>query len=62
MMMWGEKVLKENIKTTFSLIWNQCSDAMRQNMESVEGFKSILEDGDAIEQLLQALKDAEFNF
>ena len=56
-----ETSLKENIKTTYSLIWGQCSDAMRQKVESVEGFKGISEDGDAIE-LLKALKDAAFNF
>jgi hypothetical protein len=56
-----ETGLKENIKTTYSLIWDQCSDTIRQKVESVEGFKSISEDGDAIE-LLKVLIDAAFNF
>jgi hypothetical protein len=56
-----ETSLKENIKTTDSPIWGQCSDAMRQKVESVEVFMSISEDRDAIE-LLKVLKDAVFNF
>jgi hypothetical protein len=56
-----ETSLKENIKTTDSPIWGQCSDAMRQKVDSVEGFMSISEDRDAIE-LLKVLKDAVFNF
>jgi hypothetical protein len=46
--------------TTYVLIWGQCLDAMHQKEESIEGFKSISDDGDAIEPL-KILKDTSFN-
>jgi hypothetical protein len=36
-----ETSCKENIKTTYSLIWGQCSIVMRQKVESFESFKAF---------------------
>jgi hypothetical protein len=56
-----ETRLKENIKTTYLLLWGKGSYAMCQQVVSVVGFKSISEVGDTIE-LLKVLKYAAFNF
>ena len=56
-----ENTLKENIKTTYSLIWSQCSDAIRQKIEATEDFSNIAPNGNAIE-LLKIIKDIAYNF
>jgi hypothetical protein len=44
-------IAKENLKTAYSLIWGQCSDPMRQRLESTDDFQLIAGNGDAIEPL-----------
>jgi hypothetical protein len=56
-----DTILKENIKTTYSLIWGQCTDLMRQKIEATKSFTSISQDGDATE-LLKIIKDIAYNF
>ena len=54
-------ILTENIKTAFSLIWGQCSDIMRQKVETCADYSVISENGDAIE-LLKIIKDVAYNY
>ena len=56
-----ETILKENLKTTYSLVWGQCSDMMRQKVEASEGFLEVSRNGDVIE-LLTMIKDVAYNF
>lgn len=56
-----ETYLDENLKTLYSLVWGQCTDIMRQMIESLEGFEKMSVTGDGI-GLLKAIKDIVFNF
>jgi hypothetical protein len=53
--------LSENNKTAYSLIWGQCSDVMRQRVESTPEFTTIAQNGEAIE-LLKIIKDISYNY
>jgi len=54
-------LLRENIKTAYSLIWGQCSDLMRQRLEANESFNQISTKGDAIE-LLRMIKNTTYDY
>jgi hypothetical protein len=56
-----ETYLDENLKTIYSLVWGQCTDIMRQKVESLETFESTSATYDGI-GLLKAIKDVVFNF
>jgi hypothetical protein len=56
-----ETITKENLKTAYSLIWGQCSDPMRQRLESTDNFQLIASQGDAIE-LLKMIKNITYNY
>jgi hypothetical protein len=56
-----ETITVENLKTAYSLIWGQCSDLMRQRLESASNFQVISTSGDAIE-LLKLIKSITYNF
>ena len=43
--------LDENVKTLYSLVWGQCSDIMRQKIESLNNFKEMSSSGDRLELL-----------
>jgi hypothetical protein len=67
---WGKKVdkyvkretyLSENMKTMYSLVWGQCTDVMRQKVETISNFELISGNGDGL-ALLQAIKDLVYNF
>jgi hypothetical protein len=54
-------ILTENIKTAYSLIWGQCSNVMRQKVETCTDFSMISQKGDAI-GLLKLIKDVAYNY
>jgi hypothetical protein len=54
-------MLRENLKMAYSLIWGQCSNVMRQKLESKDGFKTIAVNGHAI-ALLKLIKDTTYHF
>ena len=56
-----ESTLEENVKKVYSLIWGQCTDAMRQRIEALDTFAEMSRKGDGV-GLLKALKAAAFNF
>jgi hypothetical protein len=56
-----ETYLDENLKTIYSLVWGQCTDIMRQKVESLETFEAMSSTYDGI-GLLKAIKDVVFNF
>ena len=51
----------ENQKAAYSLIWGQCSNLMRQPLESANNFQTISTSGDAIE-LLKLIKSITYNY
>jgi hypothetical protein len=53
--------LAANVPTLFSLVWGQCSDGMRQQLEASAKFSSLSESGDGI-GLLGLIKVITFNF
>ena len=53
--------LTENVKTLFVLMWEQCTDIMRQNIEALDTFDTISSAGDGL-SLLKAIKDMAYNF
>jgi Zinc knuckle len=54
-------ILAENIKTAYSLIWGQCSDVMRQKVETCPEYSMVSQTGDAI-GLLKLIKDVAYNY
>jgi hypothetical protein len=56
-----ETYLEENIKSLFSLVWGQCTDIMRQKVESLDAFEKLSAENDGIE-LLKAIKKTAFLF
>jgi hypothetical protein len=54
-------ILTENIMTAYSLIWGQCSNVMRQKVETCTYFSMISQKGDAI-VLLKLIKDVAYNY
>jgi len=70
MKIWEEEVkefvktkikLKENVKQLYSLVWGQCSEAMRAKLESMDGHRKLSEEGDGI-GLLKQIKSIVYNF
>jgi hypothetical protein len=67
---WGKRVdkfvrretqLEENMKTAYTLVWGQCSDMMRQRIETYNVYSEISTTGDVI-ALLKIIKGINFNF
>jgi hypothetical protein len=54
-------ILQQNIKKTYSLIWGQCLDVMRQKFEAYPGYSNIVKTGDAL-ALLQTIKNICYQF
>ena len=53
--------INENIKTLYSLVWGQCSDVVRQKVESNGRFEDVARTGNGLE-LLSILKGISFHF
>ena len=53
------KWLKQNMKTTYIIIWGQCSDAMRARAEATTDFKATSKSQDTI-ALLKVVKQVMF--
>jgi hypothetical protein len=53
--------LEENIKMMYSLIWGQCTEAMRAKVQSTQLYSAMSSTFDAVE-LLKTLKDVVFSF
>jgi len=49
------------MKTLFSLIWGQCTEVFRANIEAVPGFEDVSDDADSL-ALLVLLKKESYNF
>eukprot|EP00978_Attheya_sp_CCMP212_P038666 scaffold193831_cov29-Attheya_sp.AAC.2 len=56
-----ESYLEENLKTLYSLVWGQCTDAIRTRIEALDNYQTMESDADGIE-LLRMIKDLVFNF
>jgi hypothetical protein len=54
-------ILAENIKTAYSLMWGQCSNVMRQKVETCPEYSVVSQTGDAI-GLLKLVKDVAYNY
>lgn len=55
-----ETAFEDNMKTLYSLIWGQCTDALRAKLQARSNHKTIATSGDSIE-LLKNIKDTAFN-
>eukprot|EP00978_Attheya_sp_CCMP212_P006410 scaffold14562_cov45-Attheya_sp.AAC.2 len=53
--------LNQNICTLYSLVWGQCTDAMRQRVEALKDFSVVHAELDGLE-LLKLIKNQAFNF
>ena len=53
--------IKSNRQNAFSLIWGQCSDAIRARIESETGYEAMVEDADLV-TLLKKIQTVMFNF
>jgi hypothetical protein len=56
-----EGFLEENTKTMYSLIWGQCSEAMRARLQSTQLYGSIKMSFNVVE-LLKTIKDVIFSY
>jgi hypothetical protein len=56
-----EQQLKENIQAPNSLLWGQCTEALRQRVASVPGHEEVRDREDGIE-LLKEIKSVMFSF
>lgn len=56
-----ESMLEENIKTAYSLIYGQCSDALRQRLEGCENHETTTSSMDAI-GLLKNIKSVMYKY
>jgi hypothetical protein len=56
-----ENCLEQNLQTIYSLVWGQCTEAMRQRVEGLDTYREIKATGDGL-PLLLAIKDLVFNF
>jgi plasmid stabilization system protein ParE len=56
-----ETILKEKMKSSYSLIWGQCSEIMQQKVEGSPKFVYLSQNGDAIE-LLRIIKDIAYKY
>eukprot|EP00978_Attheya_sp_CCMP212_P010678 scaffold25993_cov57-Attheya_sp.AAC.2 len=57
-----ESYLEENLKTLYSLVWGQCTDAIRMQIEALDNYQTIESDADGLELLRIMIKDLVFNF
>ena len=53
--------LSENVKRIYSVVWGQCTDALRARLEGTKGYKEVYDDQDGIELLLM-IKGIVYNF
>ena len=53
--------LAENMKKTYQIVWDMCTDAMHTKLRGVEGFSDMEKDLDAL-KLLEEIKKIVFNF
>jgi Zinc knuckle len=56
-----ETQLEENMKTAYLLVWRQCSDMMRQRIETYNAYSEISTTGDVI-ALHKIIKGINYNF
>ena len=56
-----EMHLKENLKTLYSLVWGQCTEAMRAKIKAHATFGRVSQSSDSLE-LLRIIKDQAFNY
>ena len=56
-----ELTLEENVKNLYSLIWGQCTEAMKSKIEALETCEVFFADDGRVE-LLKAIKGICFNF
>jgi phage pi2 protein 07 len=56
-----ESIYNENMKSAYSVVWGQCTDALRAKLEANDNHATIALEGDAI-GLLKNIRDAAFNF
>ena len=52
---------KENLKTIYSLVWGQCTDALCAKLEGLETHETLAQRGDSL-GLLQVIKGVVYNF
>eukprot|EP00978_Attheya_sp_CCMP212_P048898 scaffold592029_cov350-Attheya_sp.AAC.1 len=53
--------LHQNIRTLYSLVWGQCTDAMRQRVEALKEYEKVHSELNGLE-LLKLIKNQAFNF
>jgi hypothetical protein len=53
--------LHQNIRTLYSLVWGQCTDAMRQRVEALKEYDKVHSELNGLE-LLKLIKNQAFNF
>ena len=53
--------IKEHVQSLFSLVWGQCSDAMRQKIESLGNYYELSSSSNGID-LLVTIRDAAFDY
>lgn len=51
----------ENIKCAFSIVWGQCSEALRVRLEAKKDHEMIALDGNVID-LLEKIKDVTYSY
>lgn len=51
----------ENMKSAFSVVWGQCSDAIKAKLEALDDYETFSIDADVLE-LLRNIKDIAFSF
>ena len=54
-------ILESNLRKTYSLVWGQCSDVMREKLEALENFDDIKSEFDVL-ALLVEIKTINFKF
>ena len=53
--------MDENVKKVFSLVWGQCTEALRAKLQGIDDFKAMWDSGDGL-ALLKAIKTICFRF
>jgi hypothetical protein len=53
--------LADNVQTVYSLVWGQCTDAMRQKIKALPTYEHVITDGDGL-ALLKAIKNLIYSF
>jgi hypothetical protein len=56
-----KKVLDDNVKTLYNLVWGQCSESMQQKIESLPTFETMEANNDGI-ALLVAIKNTSYDY